>query len=79
MHRGDGGTHNDGAAILREGVFGLLSKIKYEYQGGKRKCDRKRNDSVKGGDETGIPQPNAWPHADVMHGCNTAAHNHAAG
>src|SRR5437867_1927137 len=42
MHRGDGGTHNDGAGTpARRCPFGLLPKIKYANQGGKRKCARK--------------------------------------
>src|SRR2546430_6885086 len=81
MHRGDGGTHNDGAGNLaRRCPFGLLSKIKYEYQGGKRKCDRKRNgQGHKEGMKPEYRSQTHGRHADVMHGCNTAAHNHAAG
>src|SRR5947207_11752757 len=76
MHRGDGGTHNDGAGNLaRRCPFGLLSKIKYEYQGGKRKCDRKRNgQGHKEGMKPEYRSQTHGRHADVMHGCNTAAH-----
>src|SRR5438132_6648330 len=79
MHRGDGGAHHDGAGNLaRRCPLGLLSKIKYEHQGGKRKHDRKRNrQGHKKRMKSEYRSQTHGRHADVMHGCNTAAHNHA--
>src|SRR5256885_10287342 len=74
-------AHHDGAGNLaRRCPFGLLSKIKYEHQGGKRKHDRKRNrQGHKKRMKSEYRSQTHGRHADVMHGCNTAAHNHAAG